>query len=86
MKKWILTFRQECPQESYLKDTLQLLSTSIADPNYLGISLIFHPMPLDSETASVENIIRLIEMVSSFNIKIVNERAINAINEAKKPE
>ena len=55
-------------------------------PNCLGISLLFHSLPLDSETAGVENIITLIEMGSSFNIKFVDERCINVINEAKEPD
>ena len=40
------------------------------ESNCLGISLLFHTLPLDSETASVENIIRLIGMESNFNIKL----------------
>ena len=32
---------------------------NIGDPNYLGISLLFHPLPLDSETASDESVIRI---------------------------
>ena len=29
------------------------------NPNYLEISLIFHPLPLNSETTSVERIIEI---------------------------
>ena len=32
-----------------IQDIQQQLSISIWDPNYLGISLLFHPLPLDSE-------------------------------------
>ena len=47
-------FKESNPTQ---KDIQQLLSIDIVDPNYHGISLIFHPLPLDSETTSVERII-----------------------------
>ena len=41
------------------RDFQQPLTIDIADPSYLGISLIFHPLPLDSETTSVERTIKI---------------------------
>ena len=55
-------------------------------PNYLGISRLFHPLPLDSGMVSVENIIRLIGKRNGFNTRFVDKKAINVINQAKKSD